>query len=90
MGEFLACGKPCLANGGVGDVAEDIGETGVGIALEPLGTDTVDLAGLDAALEALFEMAADPRIGLVVNGDTVVDLQTRSRASSARARQRGG
>lgn len=62
MGEFLACGKPCLANGGVGDVAEDIGETGVGIALEPLGTDTVDLAGLDAALEALFEMAADPRI----------------------------
>ncbi|MBR9885849.1 MAG: glycosyltransferase family 4 protein, partial [Oceanospirillales bacterium] len=28
MGEFLACGKPCLANGGVGDVAEDIRETG--------------------------------------------------------------
>ncbi|MHA7887790.1 glycosyltransferase [Roseicyclus sp.] len=60
MGEFLACGKPCLANGGVGDVAEDINETGTGIALPPLGTNSVDLTGLDAALEALFAMAADP------------------------------
>lgn len=60
MGEFLACGKPCLANGGVGDVAEDINETGTGIALPPLGTATVDLTALDAALEALFVMAADP------------------------------
>lgn len=60
MGEFLACGKPCLANGGVGDVAEDINETGTGIALRPLGTETVDLSAVDAALESLFVMAADP------------------------------
>lgn len=60
MGEFLACGKPCLANGGVGDVAEDLSETGTGIALPPLGLDTVDLTGLDAALQTLFSMAADP------------------------------
>lgn len=62
MGEFLACGKPCLANGGVGDVAQDINETGTGIALSPLGTDMVDLTSLDLALERLFEMAADPSI----------------------------
>lgn len=62
MGEFLACGKPFLANGGVGDVAQDIDETGAGFALPPLGTETVDLGNLDAALEALFAMAADPSI----------------------------
>lgn len=62
MGEFLACGKPCLANGGVGDVAEDINETGTGIALPPLGTETVNLTGLDSALETLFAMAADPNM----------------------------
>lgn len=60
MGEFLACGKPCLANGGVGDVAQDIDETGTGIALPPLGTETVNLADLDTALEALFTMATNP------------------------------
>ena len=60
MGEFLACGKPCLANGGVGDVAEDIEETGTGIALPPLGTESVDLSELDEALQTLFEMAANP------------------------------
>jgi glycosyltransferase involved in cell wall biosynthesis len=60
MGEFLACGKPCLANGGVGDVAEDIEQTGTGIALPPLGTGNVDLTNLDKALETLFKMAADP------------------------------
>jgi len=41
-------------------VAEDINDTGTGIALPPLGTETVDLSALDAALEALFVMAADP------------------------------
>lgn len=62
MGEFLACGKPCLANGGVGDVAEDIRETATGIALPPLGTENVDLTDLDTALHTLFTMAADPDI----------------------------
>lgn len=60
MGEFLACGKPCLANGGVGDVADDLEETGTGVALTPLGSENVDLASLDGALETLFAMAADP------------------------------
>ncbi|RIJ20461.1 glycosyltransferase [Henriciella barbarensis] len=62
MGEFLACGKPCLTNGGVGDVAEDINETGTGIALPPLGLDGVVLDNLDAGLQQLFEMAADPEM----------------------------
>jgi len=58
LGEFLACGKPCLTNGGVGDVAEDIYETGTGIALPPLGTENIDLDGLETALENMFMMAA--------------------------------
>ena len=62
MGEFLACGKPCLANGGVGDVAEDLQETGAGVALPPVGTEGVDFTDLDAALDTLFEMAADPEM----------------------------
>lgn len=62
MGEFLACGKPCLANGGVGDVAADLEETGTGIALPPIGTEGVDFSTLDTALERLFEMAADPEM----------------------------
>lgn len=33
MGEFLASGKPCLANGGVGDVEEDFSETRTGVAI---------------------------------------------------------
>lgn len=60
MGEFLACGKPCLTNAGVGDVAEDINETGTGIALPPKGLEGVVLDDLDNALTKLFEMAADP------------------------------
>ena len=62
LGEFLACGKPCLANGGVGDVASDLTETQTGIALEPIGTDSVDMSELDTALERLFQMAADPEM----------------------------
>lgn len=60
MGEFLACGKPCLTNGGVGDVAEDLNETGTGIALPPDGDHGVDLTKLDEALEKLFAMADQP------------------------------
>ncbi len=62
MGEFLACGKPCLANGGVGDVEQDINETNTGISLPPLGSDGVDLSGLEPALKDLFEMAENPEI----------------------------
>lgn len=62
MGEFLACGKPCLANGGVGDVAEDLQETGTGIALQPIGTEGVNFSSLNVALDTLFDMAADPEM----------------------------
>lgn len=60
MGEFLACGKPCLVNGGVGDVAEDLSEIGTGIVLPSTADQHADLSGLDTALEQLFAMAADP------------------------------
>lgn len=62
MGEFLACGKPCLTNGGVGDVAEDLHETGTGIALPPEGDYGVDLTNLNAALETIFAMTDQPDI----------------------------
>jgi glycosyltransferase involved in cell wall biosynthesis len=62
LGEFLACGKPCLSNEGVGDIAENLSETGTGITLPALGTETVDLSGLDTAFDTLFAMAADPNM----------------------------
>lgn len=62
MGEFLGCGKPCLANAGVGDVEEDFAETGTGVILPALGDHGVVTDGLDAALETLFAMAADPKM----------------------------
>ena len=55
MGEFLACGKPCLTNAGVGDVEEDFHQTGTGVAL----TDLSD-ASLSPALGQLLHLAADP------------------------------
>lgn len=60
LGEFLACGIPCLSNHGVGDIAENLSETGTGITLPALADDDIDLSDLDAALQSLFEMAADP------------------------------
>lgn len=60
LGEFLACGKPCLSNEGVGDIAQDLSETGTGLTLPALGTVTVDLTDLDSALQDLFAMSADP------------------------------
>ena len=55
MGEFLACGRAVLANGGVGDVAEILAETGTGFAIEAF-----DEATLRAGLDKLIEFAADP------------------------------
>ena len=57
MGEFLGCGKPCLANSGVGDVAEDLSETGTGIAIE-----SFDDATLEDAVGRLVALAAQPEI----------------------------
>lgn len=60
MGEFLACGKPCLTNGGVGDVAEDLNETGTGIALPPRGLDGVIMDDVDAAIQGIYDLSRDP------------------------------
>jgi len=57
MGEFLACGKPCLANGGVGDVEEDFLQTGTGIAIRDWSDDT-----LRDALTQLLHLARLPGI----------------------------
>lgn len=62
LGEFLACGKPCLANMGVGDIAENLAETGTGITLPNLLTEDVLLDDLDAVLDQLFTMVADPEM----------------------------
>lgn len=57
MGEFLGCGKPCLANAGVGDVEEIFRQSGTGIVL------SVDKQGRFAdhdfrvALERLIDLA---------------------------------
>jgi glycosyltransferase involved in cell wall biosynthesis len=60
MGEFLACGKPCLANDGVGDVEEDFRQTGTGVTLPVTSDGRLVTSGLDAALEALMAMASGP------------------------------
>jgi glycosyltransferase involved in cell wall biosynthesis len=62
LGEFLACGKPCLSNEGVGDIAENLSETGTGITLPAKDCGNVDLADLDTALSTLFLMASDPEM----------------------------
>jgi glycosyltransferase involved in cell wall biosynthesis len=59
MGEFLGCGKPCLANSGVGDVAEDLTETGTGIAV-----DAFDAATLENAVRNIVQLAEEPGIGV--------------------------
>lgn len=62
MGEFLACGKPCLANAGVGDVEADLRETSTGVTLQvdPAGKLMTD--GLDDAIERLFQLTNEPDI----------------------------
>lgn len=62
MGEFLGCGKPCLANDGVGDVREDFEETHTGITLPVDDSGQLVLEHLDDALATLIEMAADPAV----------------------------
>lgn len=54
MGEFLASGKPCLANGGVGDVAEDFMETRTGVAINDWSEET-----LRNALTQLLDLTRD-------------------------------
>lgn len=62
MGEFLACGKPCLANIGVGDVKEDFEETKTGITIE-FDTDLeISADYIDKSLRDLIELAADQEV----------------------------
>jgi len=62
MGEFLACGKPCLANAGCGDVEEDLTQTQTGVALPMSADGGVDMSGLDQALTRLISLCQDPQM----------------------------
>ncbi len=55
LGEFLACGKPVLANGNVGDVEETIVETDTGVAINAFDDQT-----LRDALVKLMERTQEP------------------------------
>jgi len=64
MGEFLGSGVPCLANAGVGDVAEDLQNTGTGVVM-PLGkADDVDMTGIVQALEQLIRLTKQPDMAI--------------------------
>lgn len=55
MAEVLGCGKPIVANEGVGDVAEIIRANRVGVILEGAATQQIDVAR-----EELLELLEDP------------------------------
>ncbi len=55
MGEFLACGIPCLSNAAVGDVESILEDNGVGIAI-----DTFETEEKRTAIESIVELSADP------------------------------
>jgi len=55
MGEFLACGIPCLSNAGVGDVESILEDNGVGIAIDSFRTEEKR-----TAIESLVEMSTQP------------------------------
>lgn len=57
LGEFLGCGIPCLANAGVGDMANILHQDGVGIAVEAM-----DEASLKKGVVDLLNLCADPNI----------------------------
>ncbi len=59
LGEFLACGKPVLANCDVGDVAENLGETKTGIAISTFDNET-----LRSAIGSLLDLTAEPGISM--------------------------
>lgn len=57
LGEFLGCGIPCLANAGVGDMAEILEEGRVGVAVAAL-----DESSLRVGVQRLLELQAEPGI----------------------------
>lgn len=54
LAEFLGCGVPCLGNAGVGDMAEILEGSCVGVAIRAF-----DDVALAAGIDALFKMVAD-------------------------------
>lgn len=63
MGEFLACGVPCLSNAGYGDVEQILEGKDVGVAIEDLDTDTKR-----NAVKNLIELSTDPDIATRCRG----------------------
>ncbi|MFH5834128.1 glycosyltransferase [Halalkalibaculum sp. DA384] len=57
MGEFLACGVPCVANSGVGDVAHIINKYKVGVVI-----DRTDETTLGEAVHELSKLIEDPEL----------------------------
>lgn len=57
LAEFLGCGIPCLANSGVGDMADILEGERVGVAV-----DQFDPASLQAGLQDLLALMQDPDI----------------------------
>jgi glycosyltransferase involved in cell wall biosynthesis len=55
LGEFLGCGIPCLANAGVGDMAEILEIDRVGVAIADF-----DPASICAGMARLLDLVADP------------------------------
>lgn len=55
MGEFLACGIPCLANSGVGDVEEILLDEGVGVVL-----DDFSITSQKNSINSLLRLVSDP------------------------------
>ncbi|MDC0922999.1 glycosyltransferase [Gammaproteobacteria bacterium] len=59
LGEFLACGIPCLANQGVGDMAAVLEESNVGIAVSDFS-----FHSLKVGVEQLITLSEDSNIAL--------------------------
>ena len=57
LGEFLGCGIPCLANRGVGDMAEILEGEEVGIALDDFSSES-----LRVGVERLLDLVAHPDV----------------------------
>lgn len=92
MGEFLACGKPCLANGPVGDVAEDLETSNTGVVVTKFDDATLrqSLMDLDALLQdpdianrcrALAESKFSLGVGVKAYGQIYDALGTKRAAS---------
>ena len=57
LGEFLACGIPCLTNDGVGDMGEIIKKSNVGVAISEF-----DDASVQTAVKSLIDLSQEKGI----------------------------